>query len=212
MSPIVRTATIPATDESWPSLPPEERALLSPRAVDKRRREFIAGRLAARACLRAALGEDVAASARVVRETDGPTAGRPRIVDASGAWMRPWHLSISHAGPLAIAAVADGPLGIDVATVAPLDEAFLVDVFAPGELAAWEAIHATDRRLAVAAAFATKEAVLKWLGTGLRVPARGVDCRPCGADAVAVSGLVGARLAARWWRDGDEVVALVWSD
>lgn len=171
-----------------------ERGLLAARASAKRRAEFAAGRAAARAALRRLLGAN-AAGAEVLRDEAGGTA-RPLAVGDDGAALGV-HLSITHAGGLAAAAAGLAPLGLDLVVLEPLGRAFEEEAFTPGELAAWERF--TERHLpgvpAACAAFAAKEAAVKWLGTGLTVPLRSVEVLPAGVPAPARLGDALAGLA-----------------
>ncbi len=158
------------------ALPAAERALLSSAATAKRRAEFVAGRCAARAAVARVLGHDRCAA--VIRDAAARTA-RPVAVDRDGAPL-PAFVSITHAGGVAAAAAARRPLGIDLVEVEPLEAAFRADAFWPDELAAWERAtgDVPGGRLGSCAAFGAKEAIVKWLGTGLEVPLLGIRARP----------------------------------
>lgn len=171
---------------------PAEAALLGSRAVPKRRAEFAAGRLAARVALGAAL-DGRASGAAVLRE---PGTGRPRGALAGGAECGV-AVSITHADGRAAAAVCPEPIGIDLVTIEPLEAPFAAEAFAAGELEAWASwlglapAGALDQ--AAAAAFAAKEAALKWLGTGLALPLQALRVTPAcpplplwGSGAVAL--------------------------
>jgi 4'-phosphopantetheinyl transferase EntD len=104
--------TLEATEEMWSApLLPEEEACLSPRAVAKRRREFTAGRVCARAAL-ARLGIH-----------DVPLRAAP---DRSPLWPPGIVGSLSHCGDYCGVAVArQGPiagLGLDVERARPLQD------------------------------------------------------------------------------------------
>ena len=174
-SPLVRDALA----RRW--LAEQELQLLSRRAIEKRRNEFVSGRLAAKtatARLRAMpVGRDVVHTL-VAQGTD---AGRPIAVAASGIRMHTVHLSITHSEDLAIAAAATRPIGIDLTPVQALRGAFDEDVFREGELDGWRQVlraSAADRVRAVG--FAAKEAALKWLGVGLRASLHDIMVSPSG--------------------------------
>jgi len=102
--------------------PAEEAAIIQ--AVASRRREFRAGRIQARRAL-ADLGAEPAAIPR-------GAAGEP-------VWPAAYTGSISHADGLAVAVVAGSglrALGLDVDTIAPLDEALRGFVCRTGEIGA----------------------------------------------------------------------------
>ncbi len=162
----------------WCEVGPEEDASLSPAErrelarcrTDKRRREFVAGRLAAhRALERLAPGT----RAEVTARADGQDAGRPLLSPAYD-----FALSLTHSTGLAVAALARGaPLGVDLERTLEVSEAFLGEAFCPGE---WEgyAPMCAGRMDASTAAWAMKEAVLKVWGVGLRAPLLQVAVRP----------------------------------
>lgn len=152
-----------------PELSPAERAELERPMTAKRRSEWLAGRRAARrALLRLAPGLTASIQARAA----GQDAGRPVLEPPCGI-----ALSISHSGPLAVAAAARGaPLGVDLEQVAPRGAAFAEEAFAEGELDGYRAL--PGGLDPVTAAWALKEAVLKAWGLGLRAPLQRVKVRP----------------------------------
>jgi 4'-phosphopantetheinyl transferase len=158
-------------------LAPQEAALLPPAALPKRRHEFVAGRVAARAAAAQLLG---APSDHIaILRRDGSDAGRPYAVSRAGAPL-PIELSITHADGLALAAAAWTPLGVDLVRIEELSDAFVDEAFAPGELLAWSrCVDGEAER--VCTAFAAKEAALKWLGCGMRVPLTSVTVLPSGS-------------------------------
>jgi phosphopantetheinyl transferase len=81
------------------------RSLASPAAV----RRFVAGRRLARSML-----SDLLALPPVLVPISVSPEGRPSLASAG-----PWHFSISHSSDLAVCAVADIPVGVDVERVAP---------------------------------------------------------------------------------------------
>ncbi|WP_375771062.1 4'-phosphopantetheinyl transferase superfamily protein [Archangium gephyra] len=156
--------------EEESALSPLEREGLARCRTDKRRREFVAGRLAAHRAL--ALLEP-GARAEVTAREDGPDAGRPLFSPGQGL-----ALSISHSAELAVAAVArGGPLGVDLEQRVEAGGAFLEEAFAPGELEGYRSVCEGHLDPATAA-WALKEAVLKVWGVGLRAPLQKVAVRP----------------------------------
>jgi 4'-phosphopantetheinyl transferase len=104
----------------------------------------------------------------------GSDHGQPRV---DGAFV-----SLSRAGDLvAIAASLDGPVGVDLETVARVSASGFDDVaFTGRELVAIDAAAQPDE---VRARFWTaKEAILKARGTGLRTDPRLVDVRDAGVE------------------------------
>jgi 4'-phosphopantetheinyl transferase len=156
--------------EDAASLSPAEREALARCRTDKRRRELVAGRLAAHRAL-----ELLAPGARaeVLARVDGPDAGRPFLSPARGI-----ALSISHSAGLAVAAVSHGgPLGVDLERTVEVGEAFLEEAFSPGEREGYVSL-CEGRMDPTTAAWAMKEAVLKVWGVGLRAPLLQVAVRP----------------------------------
>lgn len=166
--PVLAFRAVAGAGGSLDRLPPAERALLPEAAVEKRRDEFVAGRVAARAAVARLLG-DPGACAAVVRDAAAGTAA-PVPVDIRGARL-PAFVSITHAEGVAAAAAAFVPVGLDLVRLEELDGAFRREAFWPQELASFERSLADPRPAAAACvAFGAKEAVLKWLGTGLAIP------------------------------------------
>ncbi len=153
-------------------LHPRERALAAALTVDKRRVDFVAGRVAARRAL-ARLG--VPASACVLPEPDGAAAGAPRVHDGGGFARdsSPVALSIAHGAGWAVAVAGRGVrVGVDIEAVEPRHPSFAAEAFAAGELAAWARAlgrSSADPRV-VTAAWCVKEALLKLAQCGLRAP------------------------------------------
>ncbi|PTL82065.1 4'-phosphopantetheinyl transferase superfamily protein [Vitiosangium sp. GDMCC 1.1324] len=152
------------------ALSPREREGLARCRTDKRRQEFVAGRLAAH---RALTLLEPGLRAEVTAREDGPDSGRPCFTPERGL-----ALSISHCEGLAVAGVARGrALGVDLEQRVEASGAFLEEAFAPGE---WEGYLAVreGRMDPATAAWAMKEAVLKVWGVGLRAPLQKVAVRP----------------------------------
>ncbi|WNG44597.1 4'-phosphopantetheinyl transferase superfamily protein [Archangium minus] len=153
------------------ALSPLEREGLARCRTDKRRREFVAGRLAAHRAL--ALLEPGLRAEVTVREDGWPDSGRPLFSPEQGL-----ALSISHSAGLAVAGVArGGPLGVDLEGRVEASEAFLEEAFAPDEREGYFAV-CEGGMDPTTAAWAMKEAVLKVWGVGLRAPLQKVAVRP----------------------------------
>jgi 4'-phosphopantetheinyl transferase len=158
-----------------------EASLVGSRAAEKRRADFVAGRLAAKAAAGLLLGRPWGRGDVAVLREGGATTGPPRLA-LSGASRCELRASISHADGLAVAAASRERVGIDLVAVEPQGSAFEAEAFRPGELDAWRGWlggFATTNE-AIAIAFAAKEAILKWMGTGLTVPLHEVAVRPLG--------------------------------
>lgn len=131
------------------ALSPREAAQHAAFRLEKRRTEWLAGRLAAKALLAEATGKEPAAC-----EIQPDRLGRP----SCGGIL----VTISHSGGWAMAAVKPGAdfLGADLEKVEDRHPAWYRDYFHPSELAAPQPSEAT--RL-----WTIKEAFLKALGLGL---------------------------------------------
>lgn len=134
-------------------------------ATPTRRATFVAGRRAARAALERRWGS-LPDGLRV--DTDG--AGCP-VVRVNGR-PRATRVSISHTAGWAVAAAAETPLGLDLVEIEAFGTGFAEEAFTPEELAGASSCFAdlNDGRAPICLAFAAKEAALKWLGVGMRVP------------------------------------------
>jgi 4'-phosphopantetheinyl transferase EntD len=145
-------------------LHPRERALAAALRIDKRRVDFIAGRVAAKRAL--ARAADV-----YILPDEGPRAGVPIPRDASGTPLAE-SLSITHGAGWACAAARPGaPIGLDIERIEPRPASFLAEAFAPDELGLWSQAlaRAAADPLTVTVAWCAKEALLKRAGVGLRL-------------------------------------------
>jgi phosphopantetheinyl transferase len=180
-----------ARDADLAGLDERERSGFSALAAPRRRAEYAAGRAAARAALARLLGG--AAEGAAVVPARG-TGGRPIPVDARGRPLSA-QVTITHAGGLAAAAASLLPVGLDLVALEPLGPGFREEAFTEGEIACWERwMRVTPGAPPGAcAAFAAKEAVLKWLGMGLDLPLHAVRVAPAGPGVPArLAGTVAA--------------------
>jgi len=158
-----------------------ELAALSPKAVPKRRDDFLRGRLAARRLLAEYLPIDPFRLA-VLPDADGvPWAEeeeRERL---------PVSLSISHTAGVAAAAFVDLPWRIGIDVEHPIDSAdkLVGDYFEACEMELCSGLDTTALSWRAAEIWALKEAGLKALGTGLRVPTSAVVVKAIATQADA---------------------------
>jgi phosphopantetheinyl transferase len=192
-------------------LAPAERATFARLTVPKRRREWLAGRIAAKELVRrrhGLIGDHALGRIEIAARTTGPSKGKPfyRIGGAPGRF----DLSISHSGDCAIAALASAPderIGIDVEHIAARDASFEVLALSDRERASLAALDGEARAIAVTERWVLKEALSKALGAGLRlrferltfhVEAGGPGGAPqvrFEAPALPIAGAMTARLA-----------------
>jgi phosphopantetheinyl transferase len=166
--------------------------------VEKRRQDWLAGRVAAKACVERATG--VPRSRVEVRvDTVGPTRGRPYAALADrGAPLGV--LSVSHAGFVAAAAFSPLPIGLDLELVVPRDESFERFAFTASERAAWRHLDGAARDDAVTRAWCMKEAIAKWRGTGLRASLDALELADDPRILVEEGDLVDGDAVYRWAR------------
>jgi 4'-phosphopantetheinyl transferase len=177
-------------DPGWPGpggLPTAERERAASFLRDRARKRWVASRWA----LRRVLGDYLAtAPARV--ELAVQESGKPRLAVATGL-----EFNLSHSEGLALVAVAERPVGIDVEAIRPdRDLSALAERALPA--AAVEEIDAagkSERPALFYRAWTRHEARLKCLGSGLtgpspetQVAAADLDVAPAYAAAVAVEG------------------------
>lgn len=181
-----------AADDAEPAwLSAGERERLAGWRFEKRRRDWLLGRRAAKRVVTQILAD---------RHGGSPTLASLEIAaDASGApWARlapeaepfadlapgdrlPLSLSISHSHGAAFCAAAwigtaARAVGADLERIEPRSEALLRDFFTEEEMAA--AASGGDREVFVNGVWSAKEAVLKALRRGLTVDTREVSCLP----------------------------------
>jgi len=134
----------------------EEEACVASFGSAKRRREFIAGRAAARQLLADCL--DVPPERVPLRRAED---------DAVDVAVTNWRVSISHSGPHALAAAARHRIGVDLEHIEPRDPAIERFLFAPEDRGLIEGLP-YDSDAALILCWALKEAVLKARRTGFR--------------------------------------------
>jgi 4'-phosphopantetheinyl transferase len=204
---LARATELPFDDE-W--LSPAERAALHRFRVPKRRRDFRLGRWAAKRVLALLYGDE-----------EMRAAGRFEIRPARGGAPVPYRdgaplwatLSISHSAGSAAAAAqrGEGRLGCDLERIEERSHAFIVDYFTRAEQAFAAAGGDGGRRATVL--WSAKEAVMKALGEGLRLPPASVEVVPdlhfvtrAGWRRFAVAAPSAARDLRGFWRDSGAFV------
>ncbi len=169
------------TDRSW--LAPEERCLATVMAP-RRRGDWLAGRMAAKLAIGAAIGAEVEPAGLSVAQAPG---GRPLAL-LSGDEIPDLWLAISHSRGVGLAAARRGgrPIGADLEHHAAWAEELAGYAFAAAERPR------VPGDLRALARWALKEAALKALGTGLIVHPRRVGIE---ADCSSAAGTARWRLA-----------------
>lgn len=138
-----------------------------------RRNSFMLGRKAAKRMLLRILADlETVPPHRISIEND-PSGAPYARVDGN---RLPGCLSISHSGDRAACAYTENHarIGIDLEAIQIRPKNFLMEYFTPVEIAEVENLPLEKQPLWITAAWSAKEAVLKALGTGLRVDTRQV--------------------------------------
>ena len=160
-------------DPAW--FTDDERAQAEAFPADKRRTEWLAGRLAAKAACVSVDSELGPLDVTVVNEETGKPVLHVRGAPAAST------LSITHRDGLAIAALGDA-IGIDLETIEERSGAFDEQAFNDAE----KALAATPQ--GAACVWAAKEAVFKRLGTGLKQALHAWTVAPDGQGGATCSG------------------------
>jgi 4'-phosphopantetheinyl transferase len=134
----------------------EEQECVAAFGSAKRRREFVAGRAAARRLLADRL-DTTPAEVPLRRAADEAVD-----VEAPG-----WHVSIAHSGPHALAACARHRLGVDLERIQPRDPAIARFLFAPDDRGLPDTLP-YEAPAALILCWALKEATLKARRSGFR--------------------------------------------
>ncbi len=133
-------------------LSPAERARAGRFVVAHAKRRFTAGR----AALRQTLAPLCGIPAAELELSTGPN-GKPFVRGGP-------HFNLAHSGPVALFAVADFAVGIDVEERRPLEAGLANAVFTPAELAYLTVLLPQDRQAAFFRGWTRKEAVIKAQG------------------------------------------------
>lgn len=149
-------------------LTPSERKQYFAFRFDKRRREWLAGRIAAKRLIRKTIEESGLIVTEDEIKIERTEAGEPFVRSLPA----PWPLSISHSGEWAGAAMGDGTpparIGLDIEKIEPRDPAWLEIAFDACEYAG-DLSEAEQTLL-----WTRKEAVSKLLGIGLSADLRDI--------------------------------------
>ena len=136
------------------------------RAAHFLRAEDRAASLAARAGLRAILGECLGERPRDLEFQQAPM-GKPSLAGPAGSDV---YFNLTHSHGLAALAVARFPVGVDIEAVRPVEDDLAHAVFSPAELDEFASLPQAQRRLGFFLGWTRKEAVVKALGSGLHAP------------------------------------------
>lgn len=160
----------------------EEQAKLAMLHVDKRRRDWLLGRLTAKQLLQAVLHDAegiVYRPDQIVIDNDPDGAPFAALLDdsASEVVRLPWSLSISHSNGAAYSAVHPTAIvGADMERIESREWNFVRAYFSQHENDLVERMSCEERDLLVTAIWSGKESVLKVLREGLRLDTRMLTC------------------------------------
>ncbi|MGB0651660.1 MAG: SDR family NAD(P)-dependent oxidoreductase [Thermoplasmatota archaeon] len=188
-----------AIDATALSFTDAERAHLATLTVPKRAAEWAAGRLAVKEVARRV--EPALDPTDIWAEAD--ENGRPHLVIAGN--RAPVHLSITHRDGLAIAALSESPLGIDLETIEAKPASFHEEAFNADERAALGRSAQPD--VEAVCLWAAKEAAFKQAGTGLAASLREHTVRADGQGGAVVEGPLGT-FAVRFYDVAGRVLAV----
>ncbi|HVE13790.1 MAG TPA: 4'-phosphopantetheinyl transferase superfamily protein [Elusimicrobiota bacterium] len=164
MRPVIARTAAPEADAAPAGLlSPDEASLLAGYTLPKRRKDWLAGRMAAKQAVRACLkdaGWDLSDDRIEVLKDE---SGAPLLRLPEGTPRPAISISHSRAGGAAAADLSGRPVGIDLEAVAPRARSFVETVLHPDERA-----DEPDAR-EVTRLWTLKEAVAKLLGTGLSI-------------------------------------------
>ncbi len=150
-----------------------EREQLDAMTVPKRQRDWLAGRVAAKRAVQRRTGAPLwAIGIRAI--ADGAESGRPFAILGGKRFE---HLSITHAGDVAVAVSAGQPAGIDVEVIEPRPELETL-AFTETERADFDRLDGDNRDEAMTLMWCAKEAVAKHRGVGLRASFRELSVPP----------------------------------
>jgi 4'-phosphopantetheinyl transferase len=176
-------------DPGWPGeeeLPPEERERAAAFLRDELTRRWVASRWA----LRRVLGEYLEVAPAAV-ELEVGKHGKPQLTAATGL-----EFNLSHSEGLALVAVAESPVGIDVEAIRPTRDlrAVAERALPTADVEALDAAPKDEQAVVFYRAWTRHEAHIKCLGTGLGEPppkkpvaVKNLEVGPEYAAAVAVA-------------------------
>ena len=158
--------------EAW--LSTDERAAVARLSVPKRRDDWLLGRWAGKRVLVATglapSAEEVSILASASGAPEAFVLGRPAGVALS--------LTHSHGVAVALLGPAGTRVGVDLERIEERTEGFLADWFTGAEQGFVAASPAEGRALAATLVWSAKEAVMKALREGLRIPPKAVEVTP----------------------------------
>ena len=185
----VRFFDLDAVDVDAAMLSADERERVARKATPLLRQRQAASFQCLRLTLGDVLGCDPASLAFRIEGNGKPVLARGGL-----------HFNVSHSGGVGFLAWGPRELGADVeALIARPSERLAEEILSPSELHAWRGLPMPLSQAALTRAWTRKEATLKAIGSGLRVPPRDVEVGRFWLDADAPN----AETTLRWHHDHD---------
>ena len=145
------------------SLTPSEREIFERLAVDKRKQDWLAGRIAGKRAVQKETGLPFHRIEIRVEES-----GRPRVF--AGGQASELFLSITHSADFAAAIAGRAPIGLDLEKIEPRDRSFEDLVLTAEDRARLDGLTGVERDQHLTLLWCEKEAYAKLIGDGLRIP------------------------------------------
>ncbi len=211
------------TVQDWQQLPTEfgwltaaEKERLEGFRFDKRRRDWLLGRWAAKIALLGISG----LSRRNIRRFEIDSAPNGAPMPRLDGWPYPVGLSLSHSHDRGFSAVSRGTtvLGCDIELVEPRSEVFVETYFTASERVHVEDASPSFRDSLVTKIWSAKESTLKALHTGLQADTRSVEVIDDGDCAGAGWGIArtvvedAGEFSCLWRLDGEFVLSIATRD
>jgi len=211
------------TIQDWNQLPselgwltPGERERFDGFRFDKRRRDWLLGRWAAKNALLGISG----LSKRNIRRFEVTSAPNGAPMPKLDGWPYRVGLSLSHSNDRALATVSRGAkaLGCDIELIEPRSDVFVETYFTAAEREHVEHASSSFRDSLVTKIWSAKESTLKALHTGLQADTRSVevtDDGDCAGEGWGVARAVvenAGEFSCLWRLDGDFVLSIATRD
>lgn len=155
----------------------DEQAYLDHLRFEKRRREWLAGRLALKALLIESF-QNLASKRFNQLQILKEEGGAPRLALDEGETPIPISLSHSNGSIFCACSTGQSPIGVDLELIEERSQAFISDYFTPEEISQVERHTPQKRSLYSTLVWSAKEAVLKALSIGLKMDTRRINVNP----------------------------------
>lgn len=171
-------------DPNQDFLAPQERQRLAQMKIEKRRKEWLLGRITAKALLTSE-GLPFAGQPLSSIEIDNHPEGAPYISNTQGSG----NISIGHRDDIAVAAFTPQNnirLGIDLETIETREMNFVEDFFTKVEADYTQSLAGEIQSVWTTLVWSAKEAILKAWQKGLRLDTRSIEIQPIPATELSV--------------------------